>query len=121
VLLPYSHVVMQNARYRADFEALAIVCQARHVAVQTIKAIVHSPWGNEPHTRATWYKPLEDQAAIDRAVHWVLGRPGLFLNTVGDIHVLPKVLEAVKRYKAAPSEEEMKTQMAQWKMTPLFE
>ena len=121
VLLPYSHVVMQNARYRADFEALVIVCQTRHVAVQTIKSIVHTPWGDEPHTRATWYKPLEDQAAIDRAVHWVLGRPGLFLNTAGDIHVLPKVLEAAKRHEAAPSEEEMQALRVRLKMTPLFE
>lgn len=121
VLLPYSYVMMQNIQYRADFEALLTVCQARKVAVQTIKSIVHTPWGEEPHTRATWYKPLEDQAAIERAVHWVLGRPGLFLNAVGDIHVLPKVLEAARRYQTPPSDEELQAQVAQLKMTPLFE
>jgi len=121
VLLPFSYVMMQNAGYRADFEALMAVCQTRKVAVQTIKSIVQTPWGDEPHTRATWYKPLEDEAAIDRAVHWVLGRPGIFLNTVGDIHVLPKVLEAAKRYTVPPSDEEMEAQVTQWKMSPLFE
>ncbi len=121
VLLPYSYVMMRNPQYRADFEALLTVCQTRKVAVQTIKSIVHTPWGDEPPTRATWYKPLEDQAAIDRAVHWVLGRPGLFLNTVGDIHVLPKVLEAAIRYEVPPSEKEMEAEVAQLKMRPLFE
>src|SRR3712207_9352981 len=42
-------------------------------------------WGSDVcsfrSTAATWYEPLRDPAAIDRAVHWVLGRPGLFLNT----------------------------------------
>ena len=121
VLLPYSYVLMQNARYRADFEALMAVCQTRKVAVQTIKSIVQTPWGDEPHARATWYKPLEDQAAIDQAVDWVLGRPGIFLNTVGDIHILPKVLEAAGRFAAPPSDEKMEALVTQWKMKPLFE
>jgi aryl-alcohol dehydrogenase-like predicted oxidoreductase len=120
VLLPWSYIMAQNAQYRADFEALLTVCQQRNVAVQTIKSIVHAPWGDEPHTRATWYKPLEDQAAIDGAAHWVLGHPGLFLNTVGDIHVLPKVLEAVDRFQAAPTDEEMQADVAQWGLRPLF-
>ena len=120
VLLPWSYVMAQNAQYRADFEALLAACQERNVAVQTIKSIVRTPWGDEPHTRATWYKPLEDQVGIDRAVHWVLGRPGLFLNTVGDIHVLPKVLEAADRFQASPSDEEMQAQVEQWGLTPLF-
>ena len=121
VLLPYSYVMAQNAQYRADFDTLLATCQSRNVAVQTIKSIVQTPWGDDPHTRATWYKPLEDQAAIDRAVHWVLGHPGIFLNTVGDIHVLPQVLNAAKNFRTAPSDEEMQTQVAQLKMTPLFQ
>lgn len=121
VLLPYSYVFMQNRQYRADFESLLTVCQERNVAVQTIKSIVHIPWGDEPQTRATWYKPLEDQADIDRAVHWVIGRPRLFLNTVGDIHILPKVLQAGARFETLPTDEEMATQVADLEMRPLFE
>jgi aryl-alcohol dehydrogenase-like predicted oxidoreductase len=121
VLLPYSYVFMQNPQYRADFEALMTVCWKRKVAVQTIKSVVHIPWGDEPQTRATWYKPLEDQADIDRAVHWVIGHPGLFLNTVGDIHILPKVLQAGARFETLPTDEEMATQVADLEMRPLFE
>lgn len=109
VLLPYSHVMMQNEQYAADFEALMAMCRDRNVAVQTIKAIVRAPWGDRERTRATWYEPLEDQAEIDLAVHWVLGRPGVFLNTVGDIHVLPRVLDAAGRFERKPTYEQMQT------------
>src|SRR5919112_2875918 len=85
VLLPYSYPLMQNPNYAADFEELVARCQQRGVAVQTIKAITRAPWGDRPHAAATWYEPLRDQVAIDRAVHWVLGRSGMFLNMVGDI------------------------------------
>ena len=120
VLLPYSYILMQNPQYAADFEALLAVCQARNVAVQTIKGITRGPWGDKPKTRQTWYEPLEDQAAIDRAVHWILSRPAIFLNTVGDMDVLPKVLDAASRFQAAPSEAEMQQDLASLEMTPLF-
>ena len=120
VLLPYKYLMMQNPQYAADFESLVAMCQERNVAVQTIKSICRRPWGDRPQTRNTWYEPLEDQADIDRAVHWVLGHPGVFLNTVGDIHVLPKVLDAASRFQSAPSPEEMETMVAEREMDPLF-
>lgn len=120
VLLPFSYVLAQNESYRSEFWSLITQCQSRDVAVQTIKSIVHSPWGECTPNRATWYRPLEDQVAIDRAVHWVLGQGGLFLNTVGDIQVLPRVLDAANRYEVMPTEAEMQTQMNTLGMQPLF-
>lgn len=120
VLLPLNYPMMQNPQYAADFEALAALCQQRNVAVQTIKSVCRRPWGDRPHIRATWYEPLEDQADIDRAVHWVLGHTGIFLNTVGDIHVLPRVLNAASRFGECPSEEEMAELVARLEMEPLF-
>ncbi|MFQ6101994.1 MAG: aldo/keto reductase [Anaerolineae bacterium] len=121
VLLPYNYAMMQNPRYAADFEALMTLCQERNVAVQTIKSIARGPWGSKTRTRTTWYEPLENQAAVDKAVHWVLGRPGVFLNTVGDVQLLPRVLEAASRFQTAPPEEEMKELVAQQRIVPLFE
>jgi aryl-alcohol dehydrogenase-like predicted oxidoreductase len=120
VLLPFSYILMQNAEYAADFEALMKICQARDVAVQTIKSIVRAPWGEREHTTATWYEPLSEQADIDKAVHWVLGRPGVFLNTVGDIYVLPKVLDAASRFETRTSDEAMRALMESEEMAPLF-
>lgn len=120
VLLPYNYVMMQNPQYVADFEVLMAICEKRNVAVQTIKSISRRPWGDNPPTRAVWYEPLEDQADIHRAVHWVLGRPGIFLNTAGDIHLLPRVLDAASRFQSAPSDEEMKDLVTKLEMAPLF-
>ena len=120
VLLPYNYLLMQNPRYAADFEALVATCQERNVAVQTIKSIARRPWGDRERTRNTWYEPLEDQADIDRAVHWALSRPGIFVNTVGDIHLLPKVLDAASRFQATPSEEAMEELATGVEMAPIF-
>ena len=120
VLLPYNYLLMQNPQYAADFEALLAVCQQRNVAVQTIKSLARRPWGERPRTRATWYEPLEEQADIDLAVHWVLGRPGIFLNTTGDIHVLPKVLAAASRFQGQPDDAEMRALVQRQAMEPLF-
>jgi aryl-alcohol dehydrogenase-like predicted oxidoreductase len=120
ILLPYNFVMMQNPQYAADFEALISLAQQRGIAVQTIKGITAGPWNEKEHTRATWYEPLEDQADIDRAVHWTLGRPGVFLNTVGDVNVLPRVLDAANRFRTRPSDAEMQTMVERQQMTPLF-
>lgn len=120
VLLPYSYVMMQNPQYAADFEALVSLCEERNVAVQTIKAVTRAPWGEREQTRATWYEPLEEQAEIDTTVHWVLGRAGFFLNTVGDIHLLPKVLDAADRFEVRPTDEQMRAVVEKQQLEPLF-
>ncbi len=121
VLLPYNYVMMQNSRYAADFEALMALCQERNVAVQTIKSIARGPWGSKTRIRTTWYEPLENQNAIDKAVHWVMGRPEVFVNTVGDVQLLPKVLEAAGRFRAAPPERVMEALVAEQEMAPIFD
>lgn len=120
VLLPYSYVMMQNRQYATDFEALAGTCEERGVAVQTIKAITRRPWGPRPRDRATWYQPLEDPHAIGLAVHWVLGRDGFFLNTVGDVALLRRILEQVSRFERRPSNAEMERLVHDEDMAPLF-
>ena len=92
----------------------------RGVAVQTIKSITLAPWDGREQTAATWYEPLREQADIDLAVHWVLGRPGVFLNTVGDVTLLPKVLDAASRYESRPSDELMDGLATRRQLVPLF-
>ena len=120
VLLPYSYVQMRDERYAGDFERLAAVCAERGVAVQTIKAISLAPWDGREQTAATWYEPLREPEDIDLAVHWVLGRPGVFLNTVGDITLLPKVLDAARRFEARPADGALDELISQRHLVPLF-
>lgn len=120
VLLPFSYLMAQNKQYLSDFMNLFAVCRERNVAVQTIKSLVHRPWEEQERTRATWYQPLEEQEDIDLAVHWVLGHDGLFLNTSGDVHIFPKILNAAERFFAAPGDEEMQAQVDRLGMKTLF-
>jgi len=119
ILLPYSYVMMQNPTYAAGFNDVLQMAQARGIAVQTIKAVTRRPYHGD-HTHNTWYEPLTTQDAIDKAVHWVLGGDGVFLNTVGDLTILPKVLDAASRYQSRPSDAEMQAVVAEYAMEPLF-
>jgi aryl-alcohol dehydrogenase-like predicted oxidoreductase len=120
VLMPYNYVMHQNERYREDFDTVVRLCEERQVAVQTIKAIARGPWATTEKARTTWYQPLEEQADIDRSVHWVLGRSSLFLNTAGDITLLPKILDAASRYDARPDDEAMLGMLEKQQVTTLF-
>jgi hypothetical protein len=112
--------MMQNPQYATDVINLLKACAAGNTAAQTIKSITRAGWGNQPQTRNTWYEPLEGQADIDLAVHWVLGEPQVFLNSVGDIHLLPKVLDAAHRFHGRSPENEMKDMVSRLRMEPLF-
>jgi len=122
VLLPYNYLTMRNDYYAANFEALLATCAQRGAAVQTIKSIAYRPWLGRPRTQTTWYEPLAEQPDIDLAVHWVLKRPGIFLNTVGDLGLLPRVLDAASRFQAdsAPTDEQMRDLLARIGAEPLF-
>jgi len=120
VLLPYNFVTMQSPYYAENFEALLTSCAAKKTAVQTNKSIALRPWLGRARTRTTWYEPLDAQADIDLAVWWVLGRPGVFLNTVGDVDVLPRVLDAAERFETRPDEAAMKSLIERTQTEPLF-
>jgi aryl-alcohol dehydrogenase-like predicted oxidoreductase len=120
VLFPYN-ITQLRGQYATDAEALIALCESRGVAMQTIKAITLGPWhGDRPATPTTWYEPLTEQRDIDLAVRFVLGRPGLFLNTVGDLGLLPKVLDAASRGGPVPSADELAALVERREMTPFF-
>jgi aryl-alcohol dehydrogenase-like predicted oxidoreductase len=120
VLLPYNFVTMRLPYYAENFEALVATCRERTVAVQTIKSIALRPWSGREHTKSTWYEPLAAAEDIDTAVWWVLGRPGVFLNTVGDVGLLPKVLDAASRFEHRPAESEVTSMLDRVQAEPLF-
>lgn len=119
VLLPCNYAVLSDPDYAADFSRLLDVCRERRVAVQTIKSLARRPWSGE-RTRGTWYEPFEEQDDIDRAVHHVLGQPGVFLNTTGDLQFLPRILDAASRFAGAPAAEEMAAWAAERNLAFIF-
>ena len=120
VLLPYNFRQLRDARYADEFETLARLCAERGVAMQTIKSIALAPWDGRPQTAGTWYEPLTEPGDIEPAVHWVLGRDNVFLNTVGDLQLLPHVLEAAERFRGRPDDETMAELVDRRSLAPLF-
>jgi aryl-alcohol dehydrogenase-like predicted oxidoreductase len=120
VLAPCNPVALRDPVYGPDFEELARVCAERGVALQTIKAITRGPWGAAHPTAGTWYEPLTDQGEIDVAVAFVLGRENVFLNTVGDRELLPRLLDAAERYARPPEDDAVDALVERARMTPLF-
>ncbi len=122
VLLPWSFTMLDNPTYRHDAEALVALCAERNIAVQTIKAIAAGRWpGDFDGKRFSWYEPIEDPAAIERAVHWVLATPGLFLNTTSDARKLALILEAAASADEAPTDQIMRADVETLGLTPLFD
>jgi aryl-alcohol dehydrogenase-like predicted oxidoreductase len=120
VLLPYNRITMKLPYYAENFEALAATCAQRNVAIQTIKSIARSPWLGRERTTSTWYEPMTEQRDIDLALWWAMGRPGIFLNSTGDVNLLPRFLDAAGRFEARPSEAEMEELVARAHPQPLF-
>ncbi len=108
------------AQYAAEVEALLKVCRERGVATQTIKSVARRRWLSGDQRKFSWYEPLRDRAAIARAVHFVLSRPGLFLNSSSDATLLRDALVAAGEAAQAPARAELEADVARYAMEPLF-
>ena len=121
VLMPYNWFAAQHPTYAQDFEQTLEACRSRGVAVQTIKALARGPWAaGAVRSRDTWYEPLEGEDDIRRAVHYVLARRDLFLNSVGDVELLPAVLRAASCDIALPDEAVMAAQAGRLGLSSIF-
>ena len=121
VLMPYNWVAAHHPTYAADFEKTLAICRDRTVAVQTIKSLARGPWAaGVAKRRATWYEPLEAEDDIRIAVHYVLARPDLFLNAVGDLGLLPSVLRAASEQVTLPDDAMMAAQSERTGLASIF-
>ncbi len=107
-------------QYRADVEALIKICHERGVATQTIKSAARRRWKDDNEKKFSWYQPLRDGDAIRRAAHFVLSRPGLFLNSSSDTTIMRTILEAASEPAQVPSPSAMEADVAKFAMEPLF-
>ncbi len=125
VLLPYSPVLMDLDGYATDVETLLTTCRERGVAVQTIKAVARRRWRDDADgPMFSWYEPLRDRGAIERAMRFVLSSDDLFLNTTSDARVLADVLDIAGTLGwpvAAPSADELAADIDANAVEPLFD
>lgn len=122
VLFPFNHSLMTSfPDYARDVERLMDVCRAKSVAMQTIKAIARRRWEDGPHGHRSWYEPLTDSDAIDRAVRYVLSHDDVFLNTSSDATLLSTILAAAAGDLIRPIDDELADDRRNHDMTPLFD
>jgi aryl-alcohol dehydrogenase-like predicted oxidoreductase len=125
VLLPYNYMEMQDERYATEFNELYALCAEKGVAMQTIKSIARRRWREDDDSpKFSWYEPIREDDALRRAVHWVLRRPGLFLNSSSDATLLPKIIQAAEEFKpdeVNELEQQVTADAAGQEMEPLFE
>jgi aryl-alcohol dehydrogenase-like predicted oxidoreductase len=120
VLFPYNFTMMNIPQYAADVEALLALCSQRGVATQTIKSAARRRWQNGGGPKFSWYEPLRDRDALRRAVHFVLSRPGLFLNSSSDAGILRPILDAAGEPPREPARAELEADVSSYAMEPLF-
>ena len=125
VLLPYHPMAMQDARYAEEFEELYRQCQARGIAMQTIKSIARRRWReDDPSRKFSWYEPIREPNALRHAVHWVLSRPGIFLNSSSDATLLKSLLDAASEFDQGKNDDieaVLARDAADLALEPLFE
>jgi len=121
ILVPYNFTMMENPQYAEDFEALYALCQDQQVAMQTIKSVAQRRWrDDDADKRFSWYKPIKDPEALQRAVNFVLARPGLFLNSTSDASMLDAIFAAAGAETSAPDALELAADTARLSVEPLF-
>jgi aryl-alcohol dehydrogenase-like predicted oxidoreductase len=123
VLFPYNHALLGLDAYRADVEALLAICSERGVAKQTIKSVARRRWVTDTERHFSWYEPLSDEGAIERAVRFVLARPGLFLNTSSDARLLTALVAAATSPLATvpPDITDLQADVVAQDILPLFD
>lgn len=107
VLLPLNYYLYSLPQYRHDFDALMEEAGRQNAAVRVIKAIAKGPWGErQQRTYATWYEPFGEQQLIDACVHFTLSFKGIAgFASAGDIHLFPRIVDAVERFGSMTDEE----------------
>ncbi len=120
VLLPWTFMMAQNEQYARAFRQLKSVCREKNVALQMIKTAARRNYAEGDTHYDTWYLPYESQEKMDLAIHWALAQEGTFVNSSGDVDILPKVLKAAQTFTGRPSDEQMRAMVEEQEAQPLW-
>ncbi len=123
VLFPLNHSMLTIDQYRDDVSELMTLCADRQVAMQTIKSVARGRWSPDTDKRYSWYEPIADTGAIDRAIRFVLSFPGVFVNTSSDARLLGAFVAAAETASEipTPTSSELANDRNEQGITPLFD
>jgi len=99
ILFPVNGKLWADDEYRRQAEALLQKAADRDVGSMAIKAVARGPWDGAPRRYHTWYEPLEDPQAVERALRFTLSQPVTGAISAGDARLLPAILDAAERFR----------------------
>jgi len=125
VLFPLNYTLMQDPEYASDVNTLIDVCTNKGVAIQTIKSAARRRYREgDTQKRFSWYEPVKEHEALQRAVHYILSRPNIFLNSSSNVILLPQILQAASEFDAetAPADldQAIQADVTRLEMEPIF-
>ena len=106
VMFPLNATLYRNPEYRESAQELLAVANERDVGIHTIKMLARGGWGDREREHSTWYDPHREQSEIDGALWWLLSQPMHTAPSVGDVHLLPRALDAAERFRPLSADEQ---------------
>ena len=106
VMFPLNATLWRNSDYREYAAELLAVANEKDVGIHTIKMLARGGWGEREREHSTWYDPHRQQAEIDDALRWLLSQPMHTAPSVGDVHLLPRALDAAERFRPLTATEQ---------------
>lgn len=106
ILFPVNGKLWAGGEYRRQAEALLQKAADRDVGSMAIKAVARGPWDGRPQRYHTWYEPLEDPQAVERALRFTLSQQVTGAISAGDARLLPAILDAAERFRPMAAAEQ---------------
>jgi aryl-alcohol dehydrogenase-like predicted oxidoreductase len=104
VLFPVYAAAMINPTPQNEYSTLLKKVQEQNLGLIAIKAISFSRW-NEPEKYGTWYRPLEDELLIQRAINFTLSQTGVTTYSMAcDVTFWPLILKGHEKYGSMSEE-----------------
>ena len=127
VLFPLNFVLKKHQCAENDYEPLLGMAREKDAGTIVMKAFAKGPWPvsiadktEKDRPYATWYEPFETQSDIDQCASFALSQGVTTVVTAGDIRLVPKMINASKRYrKLTPDEQKQLIESAR-DLKPLF-
>ena len=121
VLFALNYILAGNQDYQRDYQALLKLAKEKDVGVIVIKAIAKEPWGDNERAYNTWYRPFDDSDNIARCLSFVLSQDITTLASAGDVHLIPKILDAAQRVETLTESQQKELIATAANYQPIFQ
>ncbi len=122
VLFPVYATAMIKPTPQNDYSLLLKKVQELDLGLIAIKAITLSRWQG-PKNYGTWYKPLEEEQLIQRAINFTLSQNGVTTYSIAcDVDLWPLILRKHENYGSMAKEAQVSliNNLARMDANPLF-